>query len=1214
MLWCEKRTQRMRRHDVLVTLCALVLLSACLSVVEIGTQIAIPAQAGASTVTTTTSSWSDSLSCTDWRSVQVPVGVTSASYKVWGGGGAAGDNYSYGVGNASGGNGGRGALVQGAITGLSSGSFLSAKIGCGGSDGSGSSPGYIPGAGALNNTGGGGGAASALCHSVTIESCTTVLAIASGGGGGGRGNTNLAGTVRDGGKGGDGFASNGTARNQGNTGNGGDGDDGGNCCSGTMGSGGNGSSQNGPPDTSTAPGASPTFGSGTVPGNRSWNSAGGGGGGLIGGAGGQGGANGVIEGYGGAGGGGAGTSWYRTSGTINAASSSFGNAGGITYCSGKPVGTNPGYGGNSQTVGCSGYVEITWNVNTTSTTFVTQPSSSAIAGEKFATQPVVAAVDSSKPTLSNVEITLTYTGTSSGTLICSSNPVKTDSSGYAAFDGCVFPSPGSYTIKATNGITGAVASSQTITVSENNSWSDYSVDFTSCGTTSYALPSTANLANFIARGAGGGAGGRDTVANNGGAAGGTATLTGANLRDGSGNLRASTVDMRIGCGGGGGESKDPGTAAGGAGGSGWGAGGNGGAAWNNKRVLGGGGGGGGTALCFTSCQSGGGGTPLVVAGGGGGSGGSYNVAGGSGGSPGGSVSSTNNNWYGTASGAGSVANGSGGGTGACGVGGGGGTTAGGAAGSGCGGTAATAGSGSSAVGGKGGAGGAQGSDGTRRTGGGGGGGGYFGGGGGGQDYQNSGSGAGGGGGAGSSWVNTGIGGTPAFQGSGGGGGGSAQNKDVTGGAGGSGSARIELQGTAVMIVPPSNQTTTVGTVNINLPIASTFSTVDGKLSALTWTQTGLPAGMTINSSTGTISGTAPSLAGTYSISVTAKTTSASSGISPANAQLSKSVTFLWNFVPDVPYKLVFTSASVTGPASANATLGPITVQRRDKYGNITSPGSATTVNLSSDSTGTAVFSSTLNGSTVTSLTIPAFASSAIFYYGDTKIGNPKITASGLTVDGTQTELITPAADNKLVITQAPMNPSPVREDLGLQVEVRDQFGNRTLSTASITVTISQGSGTLSGLTTVAAVAGNATFTDLQFDQTGLGYKLKFTSGSLTFAETLSFDVAVFAKSGMVLKYLESDPTLAANNAVPGSGVAAVSYYYCLGFSVGDTCSFIGTSAASGSQFAYTWSGGLPAVNTKIRIVTVPKDRVENSRSTVPADLGSAPSTPVYIVN
>ncbi len=151
---------------------------------------------------------------------------------------------------------------------------------------------------------------------------------------------------------------------------------------------------------------------------------------------------------------------------------------------------------------------------------------------------------------------------------------------------------------------------------------------------------------------------------------------------------------------------------------------------------------------------------------------------------------------------------------------------------------------------------------------------------------------------------------------------------------------------------------------------------------------------------------------------------------------------------------------------------------------------------------------------------------------------------------------------------------------------------------------------------MSAVAGVATFADLKIDHTGTGsggYKLKFTSGSLTYDETSRFDVAVFARPGMVLKSTDSDPALADNTSVPGSGVGSVTYHYCTGFQGGTNCTQIGAPVTGGSPFALTWSTGVPAVGSKIRIVAVPKDRVENSAPSSPSDLGSAPSTPVYVV-
>jgi hypothetical protein len=80
------------------------------------------------------------------------------------------------------------------------------------------------------------------------------------------------------------------------------------------------------------------------------------------------------------------------------------------------------------------------------------------------------------------------------------------------------------------------------------------------------------------------------------------------------------------------------------------------------------------------------------------------------------------------------------------------------------------------------------------------------------------------------------------------------------------------------------------------------------------------------------------------------------------------------------------------------------------------------------------------------------------------------------------------------------------------VSVTDDYGNvDTGYTGTVTLAITTGTGAsganLSGTTTVTAVDGVATFTDLSIDTAGTGYSLTATSGSLLSAESDSFDVA-----------------------------------------------------------------------------------------------------------
>jgi len=80
----------------------------------------------------------------------------------------------------------------------------------------------------------------------------------------------------------------------------------------------------------------------------------------------------------------------------------------------------------------------------------------------------------------------------------------------------------------------------------------------------------------------------------------------------------------------------------------------------------------------------------------------------------------------------------------------------------------------------------------------------------------------------------------------------------------------------VTVANPGNQSTVTGTA-VSLPLSAS-----GGTAPYTWTASGLPAGLSISSSTGTISGT-PTTAGTSSVSVTATDSAAHSG----------SVSFSW---------------------------------------------------------------------------------------------------------------------------------------------------------------------------------------------------------------------------------------------------------------------------------------------------------------------------------
>jgi len=589
---------------------------------------------------------------------------------------------------------------------------------------------------------------------------------------------------------------------------------------------------------------------------------------------------------------------------------------------------------------------------------------------------------------------------------CTANPVTTDAGGYATFAGCSVNKAGAgYKLKAVNGATGATAYSNSFDVTAYNSWSQTGALNATCAAgsdQSFTLPVTATAGSLTIKGGGGGGGGggSDSGTTGGaGGAGGLVTLTGFTLPRTANALTYAALNYRVGCGGGAGTyAGAPNGKTGGAGGAGWGTGGAGGSVLdgNGSRNSTGGGGGGGSVACLGSnagtCGSG---RPLVVAGGGGGGGAASTKAVGYGGAGGGgsagSASSGAEAWYGTGEtgsgtgGAGGVAGyrsgggGAGGGTGSVGgnsrnnatrwVGGnGGGDNSAGSGGEGAqcttqswatctaGGTVdVTAPGGSGSNGGKGG-------DATRPSGlwgaatGGGGGGGYYGGGGGGPDFGDDNGGAAAGGGGASSWANTTLGGTPAANGTAGGSAGTSGAVGGNGGAGGAGQVYLSLSGEAVQIADPGNQSTTVGS-GVSLTVAAQ-AWLPGSFTCCGWSASGLPAGVSIDPSTGVISGTAPTSAQTVTVTVVAQTTSNS--ILAGGAQYSDSVTFTWTFTPAAAAKLAFTADPPPPPSTTavGATFGA-TVQVQDTYGNLV-PGATNTITVAIKA-GTGAAGATLGG-------------------------------------------------------------------------------------------------------------------------------------------------------------------------------------------------------------------------------------------------------------
>lgn len=212
--------------------------------------------------------------------------------------------------------------------------------------------------------------------------------------------------------------------------------------------------------------------------------------------------------------------------------------------------------------------------------------------------------------------------------------------------------------------------------------------------------------------------------------------------------------------------------------------------------------------------------------------------------------------------------------------------------------------------------------------------------------------------------------------------------------------------------------------------------------------------------------------------------------------------------PAAASKLVLTSgATLAGPASSAALLGPVTLERQDSYGNPVTTGT-TSVTLSTTAATTGTFAATANSTRITGVTIPAGSASSSFFYGDTAAGTPTITVAAPALTAPQPIRVTISAGPAGKLSFDPM-PAVVPKNPGympsVAVRVLDAHGNLTDSTAPVTVLST--TCTLKGTLTVTAVAGVAAFSDLQIAGKDSGCQLTATSGSLASTTSNSFNAS-----------------------------------------------------------------------------------------------------------
>ena len=301
----------------------------------------------------------------------------------------------------------------------------------------------------------------------------------------------------------------------------------------------------------------------------------------------------------------------------------------------------------------------------------------------------------------------------------------------------------------------------------------------------------------------------------------------------------------------------------------------------------------------------------------------------------------------------------------------------------------------------------------------------------------------------------------------------------------------------------------------------------------------------------------------------------------STAGYTHAVSNAFNITTSDPTQLAFTTSPTTQIAGANL-LSVIKVQ--DANGNTITTGAASmkviTVELTS---GSGVLAGTVSMTAVSG--VADFSNNPFFIIS---AGSNKIltaTATGLTSATSTSFSITSAAANTLSFTTQPSTTTVAGADFATQpvVTVQDQFGNTvTSSTESITLSLTTGTGTLSGTTTVSASSGVATFSGLNINLAGANKVLSASSaGVITATTSPAFSIIPAAVNKLAFTTQPSATTVAGTAFATqpvvtvqdqfGNTVTSSSAAIALTLTTG-TGTLSGTTTVSASSGVATFSG------------------------------------------
>ena len=335
--------------------------------------------------------------------------------------------------------------------------------------------------------------------------------------------------------------------------------------------------------------------------------------------------------------------------------------------------------------------------------------------------------------------------------------------------------------------------------------------------------------------------------------------------------------------------------------------------------------------------------------------------------------------------------------------------------------------------------------------------------------------------------------------------------------------------------PPSGATSQITASPTSIPAnGSSTSTITVALrdAAGTPLTTG-GATVTLSTTAGTLGSVSDNGDGTYEATLTSSTSSTnvtatvSGTVNGSNITDTASVTFT-GVGPGPPSGATsqITAAPTSIPANGSST-STITVQLRDAAGTPLNSGGANVTLSTTAGSLSSVFDNG-NGTYNATLTSTSSTTNVVATISGTVNGNAITDTATVTFTG-----VAPVA------TRLEFGQQPTNEQAGAAISpavtvraVNNGGVTVTSFTANITIAIGSnpGGGTLSGTTTVAAVNGVATFSNLSINRTGNGYTLTASSGSLTGATSNSFSITPGPPSGATSQITASPTSIPANGA------------------------------------------------------------------------------------